>query len=507
VGARLEIWDGTEKLLLAKDLPATKKATDGKFFVKLEEDFTVKLSEGIHRIQVKNTGRDWITVDAYLLKGLLPLTDKDIKALKSVVIDIARTFQTIEGWGGNIYPYTTRHAANDAGLYDKGFKELATTHMRIRSMWDGFESENDNDDPNVFKWEAFKKGDKGLVHDEFLMLQELSRRKVKLLFASWNYPYWIAGKPPGWKRGKGRIGLPEKEKAEAEFVESLAAYLLYARKKYGVTFYAVSIQNEPGIGVYVPVKPDQLLRVTRKLKERLTKEDYTTEYYCPDVTNMNVGYARAFFARSRAENLSCSLAYHSYRRRIPALQKFRNLARSLKRPVWVTEQQDVSHAAKDRFDWSHAFDNAVCIHDLLVYGDMSLSLFWSYVARTSGGLVMYMPEKKKWSPTYHMLKHFYNTVPPGSVRVSADPATEGRVRSVAFLLADKRLLTVVLINGRKRATTVDLMFRGITPGTFVSRESNATKRFEQTDNVSLDGTGMTVTLSPLSVTSIEIRRR
>lgn len=502
IGARLEIWDGTGKRLLSKDLASKKEGTDGKFLVKLEKDHTVNLPEGIHLLTVRNTGQDWILVDGYVISGLLPLTDKDIERLNAVEIDVTKTFQTIEGWGGNIYPQTTRHAANDPSLYDTGFKELATTHMRIRSTWDQFEPENDNDDPNEINWEAYEKGDKGSVHDEFLMLQELNRRKVKLLFASWNYPYWIAGKPPGWKRGKQKIALPTDARAEAEFVESLTAYLLYAKKKYGVTYYGVSIQNEPGGGIYVPIRPDQLARVTAQLKKRLIKEGYKTMHYCPDVTGMRVGYSRSFFAQKDAKDLSCCLAYHSYNRTIPALQGFRDLARKLKLPVWVAEQQDVSHAAKDRFEWSHAYKNAVCIHDLLVHGDMSLSLFWSYVAGSSGGLVLYKPEKKAWSPTYYMLKHFYNTVPPGSVRVNVTPANRAGVRCVAFRHPDGKSLTAVFINGLKKEKELDIAFKGFTSATFTSRESNEKKRFEKADVMKRDGTKTTVALSPWSVTSI-----
>ena len=510
LGARIEIRDGTGALLLAEDLPVRKTGTDGQdYFVKLDKPFAVAIPAGTRRISVHNPGRDWIMIRSYTLDGLLPLSEENAERLAATVVDVTQTFQTIQGWGGNIYPFTTKYAAQDPTLYDKAFKELATTHMRVRSYWHALEKTNDNDDPNRIDFEALKPNDKGLIHDEFLMLQEMKRRGVKPLFAVFNMPGWIVrmGKPADWKpKPKHKHRLPRS--MEPEFVESMAAYLLYARKEYGITYAAVSIQNEPRHGIYTYQGPESLLRISKALDARLRKEGYETTFYCPDLAcPQYVSWAGQFFRQDGAGDLSCCVAYHSYRRTLKGMQGFRDLGKRLGLPVWVTEQNYTSGAPGDRFKWSHAMKNAVCLHDLLVEGDAALSLHWSYVASGSKGLVMYQPEKKAWPPTYHMLKHFYNTIPPGSVRVGVTPAKENRVSAVAFLLPDKRNLSVVFINEQGSRRSVDLRFKGFTAGSAVVHESDTKRRFERAGEVKITDGGATVALSPLSVTSVQLRSR
>jgi hypothetical protein len=148
------------------------------------------------------------------------------------------------------------------------------------------------------------------------MLQEMFKRKVKILFAAWRFPYWMCGKPADWKPKSGdRPGLPGS--MEAEFVESLAAYLLYARKTYGVTYHALSIANEPGTGIYTRYDPGRLLRITTALKRRLADAKYDARFYCPDVTPgamSAVRYAQRFFAQKGAAELSCCVASRRARR-------------------------------------------------------------------------------------------------------------------------------------------------------------------------------------------------
>ena len=174
MGARIEICDETGNVLLTADLPVRKTGTDGQeHFVKIDKPFAVTIPAGTHRISVHNSGHDWIIVQSYALEGLLPLSEADAERLNATMVDATRTFQTIQGWGGDIYPAVTKYASDDPTLYDMAFKDLATAHMRVRSYWHELEKTNDNDDPNVIDFEALKPNDKGMIHDEFLMLQEM----------------------------------------------------------------------------------------------------------------------------------------------------------------------------------------------------------------------------------------------------------------------------------------------------------------------------------------------
>lgn len=420
-----------------------------------------------------------------------------------MVLDPGAVYQTMEGWGGNIYPAATELAAKDATLYDKACKELRTTQMRIRSSWYLLEERNDNGDPDVIDWEALRQVDRGIVHDEFLMLQELTKRDVKLLFAAWRFPYWMCGHPTNWNPGsKDRPPLPKE--MEAEFIESLTAYFLYAREEYGVTFEAISISNEPNLPIYIGgLDTGRLAALTLALKKRLAQHDYKASFYGPDITGMNAKWAQRYLDGGGA-GMSCSVAFHSYNRNTDGLKAYRALGERFKLPVWVTEQQHMPGSPPDRFEWSHAMRNALCLHDILVDCDATLSLYWCYVASSSRLLGMYIPEKKEWSPTWSMLKHFHNEIPPGSVRVAVEPTrTPAGVRSVAFMLPAKNALALILINEGEQEQSVRLAVKGQAPKVLHVRKSDPKARYEDvTPSAGMATEPLTFRLPAQSITSV-----
>ena len=455
--------------------------------------------------------RHWIRAGLSMLPAVLACLSSGAQAQgeTEIRIDPSVSHQTMEGWGGNIYPHAHRHRQHDPALYDKAFRELHTTHMRVRSYWYRLEGENDNDDSETIDFDALKKYDKGLVRDEFLMQKAMAERGVKLLFASWRFPFWMIGKPADWRPKSGdRPAFPKR--MEAEYVESLAAYMLYGRKHYGFTFDAVSVANEPMLGIYVKHDPARLVRMTRALKERLAKAGYTTRFYCPDVTQgdmTGVRRAESFFAQKASTGLSCCVAYHSYRPRVAALRKFRELARKVGLPVWVTEQNYTPVAPGDRFEWSHAMKNAVAIHDLLVESEMALCAHFCYVASSENGLVVYNPKSKKWGRMYDVLKQFHKHVPPGSVRVDAKPKrTANGVRTVAFRLPEKKGLTAVVVNASSKPQTVRVAVKGGAAAIESMRRSSKSAFYEAVDLPVAPGEDRPgLELAPRSVTSLTLR--
>jgi O-glycosyl hydrolase len=378
----------------------------------------------------------------------------------SITVDPHLRHQTIEGWGGHVYAQGYAFLGTDTTLMRRMLDELATTHMRVRSIWYELEAANDNDDPATIDFAAIARGDTGLVHQELLFQQELSRRGVKLLFASWRFPSWMIGKPSSWRPTPDeRPPLPPS--MDEEYVESLAAYLLYARECYGIVFEAVSVANEPDIGIYIDgLDPRRLLRLSQMLRARLEARGYRTRFYLPDVAaadSVSRDYMQSFFALNDAAGSTCAVSYHSYRRSTDIVAFFAALGRVHHLSVWVTEQNDTHLASQDRHRWSHALKNAICLQELLVEGDVSLSLHFSYVMATSGGLGIYLPEEARWTPTYAMLQQFQNHIPPGSVRIETQPArTSDGVLSSAFLLEGGERIVCVLVNVHETSSPVHL---------------------------------------------------
>jgi len=416
-----------------------------------------------------------------------------------VDLDPATTFQTIDGWGGHVYPQALPYFERDSTFADRWLDTLQSTHIRVRSFWYLLEAENDNDDPAQTDFDRLAAADTGLVHDELVLQKRLAERGAKLMFAAWRFPYWMVNEPPDWRpQYEDTPALPDD--MDAEFVESITAYLLYARDRYGVTFDAVSVANEPDLGIYISgLSPERLLRLYERLRARLEAADYPTRYYPPDVAaadSLGETYTEQFFALGGAVELADALSYHTYRRELPVVEAFGDLGERLQLPVWAMEQNDTHLAAPDRHEWSHALKNAICLHDILAYGNVSLSIHFSYAMANSGGLAIYLPETDTFTPTYHLLRHFYNHIPAGAVRIAATPdSTADGLRAVAFQQPEGGPLTAVLINAADTPQSVALTVGGETVSLEAIYLSDPQRRYEP--NVPAEDAALT--LPPRSV--------
>lgn len=375
-----------------------------------------------------------------------------IKTTANISVDTSVTYQTIEGWGGNIYPHwITRLAENDPTYMSKLFEELNTTDVRIRSYWYTLEGENDNDDPNSFNWAAYEAGDKGDVHYEFLGLQALMKAGKKLHFSSWRFPNFLLGKPADYEQS-GQVELTED--MEEEYIESLVGYFLYAFNKYGIKYDFVSVVNEPNTGVYITgITPQRYSKLTHKLKIKLEENSYFTKYYATEVADAGEGSSKwtntAFY--DDENGAFDALTYHSYRRTEEGLKAFAQLGQRFNASVYVTEFEDLPTGGPDRRIWSSAMRNAMAMYDVLTYSRANMVLYFCYSSvyakSGGGGLVLYDTADKKLFPPYDMLKQIYNGIPIGSVMVESNVAsdTAKEVYSMAFRKPDGKL-ELVLIN-------------------------------------------------------------
>jgi hypothetical protein len=127
---------------------------------------------------------------------------------------------------------------------------------------------------------------------------------------------------------------------------------------------------------------------------------------------------------------------------------------------------------------------------------------------SSGGLGLYIPERKEWAPAYDMLKHFQNHIPEGSQRIHTEPdSTENGLRTVAFLLPDRSTIALVLINTAEAPRGVSLNLKGRPVAIQQIFLSDRTKRHAPlpVDAISEDGAGLT--LPPGSVSTVRLKQK
>ncbi|NOU86374.1 hypothetical protein GC102_11415 [Paenibacillus sp. LMG 31460] len=432
----------------------------------------------------------------------------------SISVNTAVYGQTIEGWGGNLYTLWMRgFAAADAQYYDKMFTELNTTHIRVRNYWYLLERSNDDNDPATFDWSAFAAGDQGDMHEEFLALRELVDRGIKLSFSPWRIPSWMAGKPFDYDWSNKVMELPAG--MDDEYVESLAAYFLYARDQYGVSFDYISVANEPnykyltnGIfsGTYIyGMSPARYSSITAKLKQKLEANGYFAEYIAAETSPGN--YTSVKYAKETLESADPGvydiLAYHAYDRTVKGLSAFTDLAGQHNVRIHVGEQENESHInLQGKETWHHAIQNAVALHDTLTYGRANLTLYFSYSASPGGILVLYDEVNKVWYPTYDMLKHFYNGVPQNSVMLESLPSSSygGDVYTLAFLKPDGNL-EIILIN-RSETDSHTITLKAGDRDFSVIKSYAAAKYVADGFASSTETGGMSITLSPQSIYSL-----
>ncbi|NOU85553.1 hypothetical protein GC102_07140 [Paenibacillus sp. LMG 31460] len=431
-------------------------------------------------------------------------------SLETVHIDTAERHQTIEGWGGNVYPqFIPLFAANDPNYMNKMLDELKTTNIRVRSYWYLMEEANDDGDSQTFDWSEFQAGDKGDVHKELLALQMLYNRGVKLTLGSWRFPNWMVGKPPGYNWSGAQMTLPAD--MDDEYAESMAGYLLYARQQYGVTFDYIAVANEPnGGGVYINgITPARYASLTQKLKQKLEANGYRAEYLAGDTNAATISaaqYAESVlfedaYANPEGQRLFNTLSYHAYERSVAGLQRYEEAARTYGVKLHVGEQED-QIIVTDKDKWSRAMNNAVAIHDSLTYSRANLLQYFAYSATDSGGLVIYSYSGKTWYPVYDMLKHFYDAAPPGSVMIGAHPdaSSVSDLYTVAFEKPDRKL-EIVLINAATE--TRQLKLTGVGSRMFSVRSSGEFTRNSLGQDIAGSAAGeVTVTVAPNSIVSL-----
>ncbi|MCU6710234.1 hypothetical protein M6D81_16160 [Paenibacillus sp. J5C_2022] len=432
----------------------------------------------------------------------------------SIAIDPDKQGQTIEGWGGNLYTLWMRQfAADDPDYYDKMLTELHTTHIRVRNYWYLLERENDNNDAHTFDWSAIASGDQGDMHEEFLALQELENRGLKLSFSPWRFPNWMAGKPYDYDWSNEKMELPAG--MDDEYVESLAAYFLYAREHYGVTFDYISVANEPNYkylsedvvsGTYIyGMTPSRYSSITAKLKQVLEANQYDAEYIAAETSPGN--YTSVKYAKETLESALPGvydvLAYHAYDRTVKGLNAFADLAEQHQVRIHVGEQENESHInLEGKETWHHAIQNAVAMHDTLVYGGANLLLYFSYSASPGGILVLYDELNKTWHPTYDVLKHFYNRIEPGSVLLESLPSRSygGDVYTLAFQKPDGQLEVILINRSESESHTISLKAGD---RNFLAIMSDESLRHQVEGLVSsTDADGMSITLPPQSIHSL-----
>lgn len=423
-----------------------------------------------------------------------------------VTIDGNVTFQTVQGWGGNTYSWILNgwNGWSNDRIYAIAFDESGVTHLRMVAEFDSWELENDDDDPHHFNWtyfaSRFENDDNRalLVQSDFAMMNKIATAfEKKLMIGVWNVPDWMVSDPVK----KDRRHLPPHR--YAEFAESVAAYLLWARDERGIEISEIVLANEPD-GTYLEYTPETLRDLIKVVGAKFQREGLATKIVAPDLASPYFDpdrWVTTLLDDSTAASYLSAISYHTYFvegdvdqwnskfARIAALAGARNL------PVYFTEIGTTPwHIPNATWPW--AFDCAQMWHNVLTRGNASLGYQWALLGRDH----VVNPDATR-NPIYYVLAQFFQHIPAGAVRIAATSNHRDLLVS-AFKHAEKNRLQMVFINRSATEMPVEIVLQNLEPADLQSFRTSARELHIRTDDYQIRDNALQISIPALSVLTL-----
>lgn len=398
----------------------------------------------------------------------------------TVVIEGNVTFQTILGWGGNTYSWILNgwNGWTNDRVYEIAFNELGTTHLRMVTEFESWEPENDDDDPNHFNWPYFQSrfqqtdNSARLVRSDFDMMHKIANTHEKrLIIGIWNVPNWMVSDPDK----KDHRHLPYR--MHAEFAESVAAYLLWARDRRGIHVPEIILANEPD-GTYLEYSPEALRDLIKIVGAKFKREGITTKIVAPDLASPYFDpdlWVTTLLKDSVAASFLSAISYHTYYAQGGPDQwnkkfaRIAELAGTRRLPVYYTEigttPWDIPNTT-----WPWAFACAQMWHNILTHGNANLGFQWALLGRDSA----INPEASR-NPIFYVLGQFFLHIPAGAVRIAAQSDHSDLLVS-AFQHRGNNSAQFVFINRSATALQVTALLQNLNLSALQSYRTSAHER-------------------------------
>jgi len=478
-GGRVELFDG-DKLVASVDLPVEKPENRFLFIrsgtrVRMTDAsggrvYTLVLDRPL-TIGAQDT-RDWggSSYDVYVAlhggaleanetveaKIELKMTGTPDRSPAKVAIDLSKRRYKLDGFGGN-YCFQIESPQTQYTL-DRLRVAWARTEMTPYE----WEPENDNDDPNETDWSVLEARDRdgSNLRREFLLAQQLERRGIPYCISIWSLPEWLYEKP-----GQSRHVHKRRIAADRwpELLECLGTYLLYAKRKYGVTPDLFSF-NEANIGVKVLLTAEEHRDAVKRIGRHFERLGLSTKMLLADATGPRGTevYATPTVEDPEALKYCAAVGFHSWGGASPAqYAAWGDLADRIGLPLLVTELGVDAAAWRDRSynSYAYAMRELQMYQEILLHARPQGTMQWEYTAdysilgsvKDADGQVQLRP-----TPRFDMIRQFSNLTPPRAWAVAVE-SDNPRVLVTAFVGSDdeKDALTIHIANlGTSREVTL-----------------------------------------------------
>ena len=430
----------------------------------------------------------------------------------SVSVDIASgvTLQAMDGFGTSLVAgfeafkrghfdevvpvgvtYTLSHE-HQREILTTAIRELGVSHARVWLWPLGIEPVNDNDDPQVIAWKAFKwAGQSGrpqaadIVENRqngIIEVGEILKRAVPLGLQNW---ILTPGRLPSWLADEFKQSHPSRFE---EYAEWAAVHCLFLKKDYGLEPPYWSMFNEPDVAGWRT--PDEWIPWLKATGRRFRREGLRTKIVFPDTAGVGDALLLSTGVLKDAEvrDYLGALAYHHYRSSGKGPQPFLKLisaadpdeiARTLEQvtsgpramaelgrrwglPSWQTETAYYPATVKGLTEWEIGMARANEIHLELVSGAAAVQgmmMFWpeavdpryGITVRHEGHHIVVRSDgraAREWEVTKDtgaVFAHWGRFVRPGDQRVAVE-STDAAVKTTAFVSKSRSRCAAILIN-------------------------------------------------------------
>lgn len=381
-----------------------------------------------------------------------------------LTVDTSITHQTMDGFGASMMSWAQRPEYRQAAYYNMLAGDLGANIVRA-ALEPGWETSNDNNDPNTFNWAGFNDASIATAMEYFKQMK--LRGANEFMLTVWSPPAWMKTNKATTNGGVLRADLRE------EFAENLAAVVVRAKQAWGVDITTISIQNEPWfVETYdsAQLTPQQMVETMRTVIRRFKKDGITTRLALPeDVSRYNrfAQYAKAAMNDPEVAAGMGLWANHY----VPAagLTSIKNLIGGTGKHFWSTEVNNGTA------DLAGALGVARGIDDLVNLADASAVVMWQYSGQAGKDDFYALWTGTTPNPKYYAVKQYSHFIRPGAVRVDSKNDNDS-VRVSAYTQSSNGAVTIVMSNNGTTDSTVQLNLKGTNlPASFNIYRTSATE--------------------------------
>ena len=192
---------------------------------------------------LKKAGRTALSMELHA-SGVIDHSDAEI------TLDMQNPGSLFAGFGGN---FRLQNPAADPKVIDYCLENLRVAYGRVEFPWRLWQPEEESDPIAVAQNGGLNKR----VEESLLMAKRLKAMGMPVILSCWFPPAWaIDGGPASYARQGGVIAYRLDNRKKEKIYKSMADYLLYAKRYYGIEFSMFSF-NESDLGIDVLHTPQE----------------------------------------------------------------------------------------------------------------------------------------------------------------------------------------------------------------------------------------------------------